>query len=102
VLHIGHIKGLIRVLEIKKQRGCCNGKSEESFMKIDQSIINKYKLLLKEGLSADQLFDHAKKEGYKSFECVKLIMSVFTLTLEQARLIAYDYYVEHKKITEKE
>jgi hypothetical protein len=69
-------------------------------MKIDQSIINKYKLLLKEGLSADQLFAHAKKEGYKSFECMKLIMSVFNLTLEQARLIAYDYYVAHKKITE--
>lgn len=73
-----------------------HGKEKVSSMKDDKKFIDKYMEYRKNGMSAEQMFNHAKIDGYKNFECIHLLMIVFDMPLDEARKISHKIYLSNK------
>lgn len=44
------------------------------------------------GMTPLQVFSEAKSQGFKNYECLHIIMVVFDMALNDARLVSHSYY----------
>lgn len=65
-------------------------------MKKKNVSINKYKELMTDGKTPIEIFKEAKKDGYKNYECINLLMALFDMSLHDARQISHDIYLNNK------
>jgi hypothetical protein len=68
--------------------------NKEYDMKPEQKLIDVYTNYKNSGMSPEQIFNQAKIDGYKNFECIHLLMVVFDISLDEARTISHRYYLK--------
>ncbi|MBA2655340.1 MAG: hypothetical protein H0U71_09810 [Gammaproteobacteria bacterium] len=58
-------------------------------MKDNKSDLVNYMTLKNEGKTPVEIFEQAKNDGYKNFECINLIMILFGMSSNEARQISH-------------
>lgn len=53
--------------------------------------------LKEQGYTQYQIYEKAKEQGFKNFECLHILMIVFDIPLHEARKIGHKYFYDNKE-----
>jgi hypothetical protein len=59
---------------------------------VNEELVKRYMPLKEQGLSVQELFQQARLDGNKHFDCILMIVVLYKLDLGEARDIGNDYY----------